>query len=108
VRLRRLLRSRRSRPFKSTDGGASWAPINYGLASVLDSRSTITAIAFAPGNSSTLYLATSGSGVYKSLDGGGNWAAMNEGLTNLDVRLLAVASDGLYAVTSSGIFKTTD
>ena len=41
--------------FKSTDGGASWAPINNGLASVLDSRSTVTAIAFAPGNPSTVY-----------------------------------------------------
>jgi photosystem II stability/assembly factor-like uncharacterized protein len=91
--------------FKSTDGGASWAPINNGLATVLDLRSTVTAIAFAPGNRSTLYVATSGRGVYKSFNGGANWAPFNEGLTNLDVRLLAVASNALYAVTSSGIFK---
>jgi photosystem II stability/assembly factor-like uncharacterized protein len=94
--------------FKSTDGGASWTPINNGLASVLDSRSTITAIAFDPGNPSTVYVATSGRGVYKSLDGGANWEPLNEGLTNLDVRLLAVASNALYAVTSSGIFKKID
>ena len=79
-----------------------------GLASVLDSRSTVTAIAIAPDNRSTLYVATSGRGVYKSLDGGANWEPLNEGLTNLDVRLLAVASNALYAVTSSGIFKATD
>jgi photosystem II stability/assembly factor-like uncharacterized protein len=94
--------------FKSTDGGASWVAINNGLASVLDSRSTVNAIAFAPENRSTLYVATSGGGVYKSLDGGANWEPLNQGLTNLDVRLLAVASNVLYAVTSSGIFKATD
>jgi photosystem II stability/assembly factor-like uncharacterized protein len=94
--------------FKSTDGGASWAPINNGLASVLDSRSTITAIAFAPDNRNTLYVATSGRGVYKSLDGGASWGPLNEGLTNLDVRVLAVASNALYAVTPSGIFKAID
>jgi photosystem II stability/assembly factor-like uncharacterized protein len=94
--------------FKSTDGGASWAPINNGLASVLDSRSAVTAIAFAPTNPSTVYLATSGSGVYKSLDSGAHWKPLNRGLTNLDVRLLAVVSNALYAVTSSGIFKAID
>jgi photosystem II stability/assembly factor-like uncharacterized protein len=94
--------------FKSTDGGASWAPINNGLASVLDSRSTVTAIAFAPANPSTVYLATSGSGVYKSLDSGANWGPLNRGLTNLDVRRLALVSNALYAVTSGGIFKAID
>ena len=63
--------------FKSTDGGASWVPINNGLASVLEARSTVTAIAFAPANPSTVYLATSGSGVYKSLDSGANWEPLN-------------------------------
>jgi hypothetical protein len=39
-----------------------------------------------------VYVATSGRGVYKSLD----------------VRMLAVASNALYAVTSGGIFKAID
>ena len=94
--------------FKSTDGGASWAPINNGLASLFDSRSTVTTIVVDSANSGTLYVATSGRGVYKSLDGGGKWEPLNEGLTNLDVRLLAVASNALYAVTTSGIFKVID
>jgi photosystem II stability/assembly factor-like uncharacterized protein len=94
--------------FKSTDGGASWAPINNGLTSVLVSRSTVTAIALAPGNPGTVYVATSGRGVYRSQDGGANWESMNQGLTNLDVRLLTVAPNALYAVTTSGIFKVID
>ncbi|HTM51663.1 MAG TPA: hypothetical protein VL285_23370 [Bryobacteraceae bacterium] len=54
---------------------------------------TGTTIAFAPGNLNTLYVATSGRG---------------QGLTNLDVRLPAVSSNALYAVTSTGIFKAID
>jgi photosystem II stability/assembly factor-like uncharacterized protein len=94
--------------FKSTDGGATWTPINSGLARVLDSRSTVNALAMAPYNRGILYAATSGRGIYKSLDGGGKWEPLNEGLTNVDVRLLAVTSNVLYAVTSSGIFKAID
>ena len=94
--------------FKSTDGGASWRPINNGLVRVLGSRSTVTALAIAPDNGSTLYAATSGRGVFKSSDGGGMWEPLSDGLTNLDVRLLAVTSNLLYAVTSSGIFKAID
>jgi hypothetical protein len=52
--------------FKSTDGGASWTSINRGLVSVRDSRSTVTALAIAPNNRSTLYASTSGRGVYKA------------------------------------------
>jgi len=94
--------------FKSTDGGATWTSINSGLARVLDSRSTVNALAMAPYNRGILYAATSGRGIYKSLDGGGKWEPLNEGLTNVDVRLLAVTSNVLYAVTSSGIFKAID
>jgi photosystem II stability/assembly factor-like uncharacterized protein len=94
--------------FKSTDGGANWAPINNGLAGVLDSRATVTAIAFDPGNPVTLYVATSGRGVFRSQNRGVDWESMNEHLTNLDVRLLTVAPNTLYAVATTGIFKTID
>jgi photosystem II stability/assembly factor-like uncharacterized protein len=93
--------------FKSTDDGGNWTPINKGLAG-LDSRTTVNAIVVAPNNRSTLYVATSGRGVYKSVDTGASWAPFNDGLANLDVRLLVVASNALYAVTSTGVSKVID
>jgi len=95
--------------FKSIDGGANWAPINNGLASVIDTRSPVTALAIAPDHA--IYASTSGHGVYKSNDGGASWASFNTGLTNLDVRVLSVsatAPNTLYAVTPGGTFTVID
>lgn len=36
--------------FKSTDGGASWSPINNGLDSLIETHSAITAVAIDPAN----------------------------------------------------------
>ena len=96
--------------FKSTDGGASWLPINNGLAGLFDTRSSITAVVIDPRNSNILYTGTSGGGVFRSVDGGANWIPFNDGLTNLDVRVLAVASGNpntYYAGTAGGVFAIT-
>jgi photosystem II stability/assembly factor-like uncharacterized protein len=93
--------------FKSTDGGASWAPINEGLASLIATRSPVTALVIDRANPQLLYAGTSGCGVFQSSDGGAHWRPFNDGLTNLDVRLLALApgkANALYATTGSGIF----
>jgi photosystem II stability/assembly factor-like uncharacterized protein len=96
--------------FMSTDGGASWLPINNGLAGLFDIRSSITALVIDPQNSNILYAGTSGGGVFRSIDGGTNWGPFNDGLTNLDVRVLAVAPGSLntlYAGTAGGVFAIT-
>jgi len=93
--------------FKSSDGGASWLAINNGLASLLDTGAPLKSLVIDARNSSVLYAGTSGYGVFRSNDGV-HWSTFNDGLPNLDVRLLAVASNALYAVTSSGIFKAID
>jgi photosystem II stability/assembly factor-like uncharacterized protein len=51
--------------WKSTDGGATWAPATNGLGD-LDVRS----LAPDPGTAGTLYAATSGGGVFKTTTGG--------------------------------------
>jgi photosystem II stability/assembly factor-like uncharacterized protein len=97
--------------FKSVDGGANWSPINTGLDAAFAAGSLPTAIKIAPRNPNTIYLATSGSGIYKSSDGGAHWAPFNENLTNVDVRVLAVASGSLnrlYAATPGGVFTIVD
>jgi photosystem II stability/assembly factor-like uncharacterized protein len=97
--------------FKSTDGGASWLPINNGVAGLFDARASITALVIDPHNSNILYAGTSGGGVFKSSDGGANWSRLNDGLANLDVRVLAIAPGSphaLYAGTAGGVFRIID
>jgi photosystem II stability/assembly factor-like uncharacterized protein len=93
--------------FKSADGGVNWAPINDGLASLIATRSAVTALVINPVNPQTLYAGTSGYGVFRSSDGGAHWTPFNDGLPNLDIRLLALTPGGanaLYVGTVSGIF----
>jgi hypothetical protein len=92
---------------KSTDSGANWTPINEGLASLIASRSPVTALVIDPANPQVLYAGTSGYGVFRSTDGGAHWDAFNDGLPNLDIRLLALTPgrpNAIYAGTVSGIF----
>ena len=91
--------------FKSVDGGESWTPINEGLASLIASRSPVSALVIDPASPQTLYAGTSGYGVFRSTDGGAHWEPFNDGLPNLDIRLLALTPGrALYAGTGSGIF----
>jgi hypothetical protein len=106
--------------YKSTDGGASWSPINHGLDEIVAAHPVVNALLVDPERPNILYLATSGHGVFRSSDGGASWAAFNDGLTNLDVRSLALvrgsptehrgrpgalSRDTLYAGTPGGVFK---
>jgi photosystem II stability/assembly factor-like uncharacterized protein len=58
---------------KSTDGGKSWYPKNWGQPSV------VCALAIDPLNASTFYAGTS-RGIFKSTDGGTNWSSASSGL----------------------------
>ncbi|HEX5473845.1 MAG TPA: family 16 glycoside hydrolase [Vicinamibacterales bacterium] len=103
--------------WKSTNGGASWAPVNDFMANL-----AVSSIIYDPGDSSTMYAGTGegfynidgirGAGVFKSTDGGATWnqlAATNN--TNfLYVNRLAESADGgtLLVATQSGLFRSTD
>ena len=88
-------------------GGATWSAINSGLAGIIGTRTPITALVLDP-KLSVLYLGTSGGGVFKSIDGAANWTPFNDGLLSLDIRALAVSSDGsgtVCAGTPGGVFR---
>ncbi len=91
---------------KSTDGGVSWFAINSGLTGLIDTTSSISALAIQADNPSTVYAGTFGAGVFLSKNGGASWNEFNVGLTNLGVKALVIDPSGrhLYAATSTGVF----
>jgi len=94
--------------FKTTDGGASWSPVNTGL-----TDNSVEALAIDPTAPATLYAGTRNNGVFKTTDGGASWGAVNTGLTHNSVEALAIdptALRTLYAGTrfGGGVFKTTN
>ncbi len=65
--------------YKSIDFGENWQPIHE---TGIPTEAMIYSLAIAPGDSKTLYAATS-EGVYKSSDSGATWTEKNEGLPTL-------------------------
>jgi photosystem II stability/assembly factor-like uncharacterized protein len=103
--------------YKSTDGGAHWAPPSGLVLYPGDLR----ALVIAPSQPSTLFIGTNSQGVVKSTDGAASWARANNGLTAVGPYVSALAVDPttaetVYAATSptgqpdtpAKIFKSTD
>jgi len=111
--------------WKTTDGGADWAPIF----DKQHTTSSIGAIAVAPSEHNTIYVGSGeaalrgnisyGDGVYKSVDGGRNW--QNVGLKdsrhigaiivhpeNPDIAFVAALGHAFGPNQLRGIFRTTD
>jgi hypothetical protein len=91
---------------KSTDGGASWSPVNGGLTST-----NVSALAIDPSTPATIYAGTLDAGVFKSTDAGGIWTPINAGLGNLVVYALAIDPSmptKLCAGTSGGVYEVDD
>jgi len=87
------------KPFKSTNGGESWAA----------SDEVVHAIVIDPTNASIMYKATI-KGVFKSINGGAFWSQTNDGLTALNVKQLVIDPmdpQHIYAGTSYGVFQGT-
>lgn len=76
--------------YKSTDFGENWQQIH---GTGIPAQAMIYSLAIAPGNSNTLYAATS-EGVYKSSDSGATWTAKNEGLPTLKRAMSLVVDPG--------------
>ncbi len=111
--------------FKTTDGGATWAPITDGQVPL----GSVGAIAVADSNPDIVYLGTgsdgvrsnvsTGRGIYKSTDAGKTWqfaglynagqiGAVRIHPTNPDVVWVSATGDIFKANPDRGIFKTTD
>ncbi len=93
--------------FRSTDGGATFAPRNNGLGNLL-----ATALVIDPSNTNVLYAGLDGKGVYKTTDAGASWTAVNTGLTDLDVYALgidpATPTTVFVGTAVGGVFRSVD
>jgi photosystem II stability/assembly factor-like uncharacterized protein len=66
--------------YKSTDGGAHWAPASHGLP-----PSDVVALAIAPSQRLILYVGETFEGMFKSSDGAASWTRVNNGLTAVEI-----------------------
>jgi photosystem II stability/assembly factor-like uncharacterized protein len=104
--------------WRSTDGGASWAPTNDLMANL-----AICSLVMDPTDPNTLYAGTGegfsnvdairGDGIFRTQDGGVTWQSLPATSGNTDfhyVNSLAISSDGqtLLAGTTAGIFLSSD
>ncbi len=101
----------------TSDGGASWSPVNDFQANI-----AISTMIMHPTNPNLMWAGTGegffnsdgirGAGVFKSIDGGVTWTQLANTATNnfLYVNRLAISSDGstLLAATATGLFRSTD
>lgn len=69
-----------TRLFRSTDGGSNWQVVSDGAGTPFTTAGTITALEFAPGDPSILYLGTAGGALYHGTNGGataGDWTRID-------------------------------
>jgi len=93
--------------FRSTDIGASWQRVNYGL----PETASISALTIDPQDPATLYAGTPADGVFKTTNGGANWQAVDPGLRPPSVNVLAIDpqnSNRIYIGSGTGVLKSTD
>lgn len=88
--------------YKSTDGGAHWAPANNGL------NAQVLSLVADPAAGGTLYAGGSGSTIFKSTDGAASWTPLPVGINGLFAWALNLAESRIVAGTSSGVFTSAD
>jgi len=82
----------------SRDGGITWSASGKGLSTVLSVSGAVNSTAVAPDG--TVYAGTASRGVARSTDGGMTWHRINSGLPDIDVRLVVVPGERVYALTT--------
>jgi len=101
--------------FKSTDGAASWAPINEGLIDPLTGISPLDvwSLAIDPKNPNTIFAGSRFSEIFKSVDGGLTWqfktlGGFNVGLETSAFQFDPSNSSRVLAATTLGLVRSTD
>ena len=104
--------------WKTTDGGATWAPLTDLIANL-----AVSILAMDPNNSSILYAGTGegvfnadavrGAGIFKTTNGGTNWTQLaNTNNSNfhyvMDIVVSHNNSSRVYAATRTGIWRSVD
>ncbi len=104
--------------WKTTNGGTTWAPLTDGIAFW-----GVSGIVIHPTSTNTIYILTGdgdgsssrSAGVWKSTNGGSTWTptGLNWDYTTTNIggyKLMMDPSNSntMYAVTTSGLYKTTD
>jgi photosystem II stability/assembly factor-like uncharacterized protein len=94
-------------PWKTVDGGKTWAPIHQGMVDDSD----VMSIAVDQNNPSHVF-ASACSGIYHSADGGASWAKF-KGIPTTSRRTVHILQDSklpltVYAATTEGLWKTAD
>jgi len=104
--------------WKTTDGGATWAPLTDLIANL-----AVNSLAMDPNNSSILYAGTGegvfnsdavrGAGIFKTTNGGTNWTQLSS--TNnsnfhyvMDIVVSHNNSSRVYAATRTGVWRSID
>ncbi len=102
--------------WKTTNGGASWAPVDDFMAVL-----SVSSIVINPGKPSEMYVGTGegygngdsirGAGIFKSTNGGATWSQLpGTAAAFWAVNRLAISPDGttVLAVGSSGTYRSTN
>ena len=92
--------------WKSTNGGAAWAPLNDNFLNL-----DVYSVAIDPSNSSTYYFGSDGGNIYKSTDSGATWNAIGSaGLSRVNKIIIHPTNSNTMFATGmfSGIHKSTD
>jgi hypothetical protein len=105
--------------WKTTDGGANWSTTtDLGMSNL-----AVTTLAFATGNTSTLYAGTGegfrnidavrGAGIFKSIDSGLTWNQLpSTNVANFRYTMKVIVSprngNRIYAGTNTGLFRSLD
>jgi photosystem II stability/assembly factor-like uncharacterized protein len=88
-----------SLPYRSTNGGTSWARVVAGEASASFMRTAFFEAAEKPGSSGAVWVASSTKGLYRTVDSGANWSRLsNTGLASTGLQAMAYSANGILWV----------